>query len=306
MKALILLLPLLLSCISCKEKPDKEKPEVKQDFYPVLDYKIVKLHLDTLNIRLREQADSNGGKYIIPYTELSNGQKRLVFFGTSHVRNVDHPQFSQLIDAFNKLKPEVAFNEGGNVRADQRYPSVDHAINANGEIGLLKFLCDSIGIRMLNGDMDERQEMAALLAIVPKDQLYLYMAMERFLYGYKNGHYQGTSLEEAWRNEFIPYVQHAGLGLSSEQQSFDTLKSLYRHYLNKDFNLDDLAEVHDYYLTDHGLLGDIGRATKIVRDQVLLSRIDSALSRYDRVMVVFGGSHRIAVEPALKEIIMRK
>jgi hypothetical protein len=47
-------------------------------------------------------------------------------------------------------------------------------------------------------------------------------------------------------------------------------------------------------------------ATKEVRDQALLMKIDSALNRYDKVLVVFGGSHRIAVQPALEQIINKK
>ncbi|HEY9048896.1 MAG TPA: hypothetical protein VIN08_23510, partial [Ohtaekwangia sp.] len=79
----------------------------------------------------------------------------------------------------------------------------------------------------------------------------------------------------------------------------------YKHYLHQDLSLDSLVEVQEYYLLDDGIFGDVGRATKVVRDQALLQKIDQALSKYDRVFVVFGGSHRIAVEPALQQIMKR-
>jgi hypothetical protein len=50
----------------------------------------------------------------------------------------------------------------------------------------------------------------------------------------------------------------------------------------------------------------IGRTSKVVRDSVLLSKIDRALDRYDRVMVTFGHGHALAIEPALHQIINKK
>jgi hypothetical protein len=170
---------------------------------------------------------------------------------------------------------------------------------------VLKVLCDSVGIAMMDGDMDEKGEMFALRKNIPTDQIYLYMAVERYLNGYKHGHYPGITLEQGWRSKFIPYMQRAGLGLTPQQESFDTLKQIYKRYLHEDFNIDSLAEVHEYYLVNEGILGDVGRATKVVRDIALLSKIEQALKVHDKVFVVFGNSHRIAVEPALTEIMDR-
>jgi hypothetical protein len=273
--------------------------------YEVRDYRTVKLYLDTLNEKLRAEFERTGS-YTVPYTQLKNGKKSLIFFGASHVRDVHHPQFSQLAEAFIKLQPEIAFNEGGQIPADRRYASRDSAILLNGETGLLKLLCDSAGIKMMDGDMDESEEMNALKKTIPMDQIYLYMAVERYLNGYKNGHFPDISLEEGWQRKFVPYLQRAGLGLTPAQESFDTLKTIYHKYLHREFVLDSLVEVYEFYLTDDGVLGDVGRATKIVRDQALLSKIDRALDEYDRVFVVFGGSHRLAVEPALRQIIGKK
>jgi hypothetical protein len=44
----------------------------------------------------------------------------------------------------------------------------------------------------------------------------------------------------------------------------------------------------------------------VVRDSVLLTKIDQSLDRYDRVMVTFGHGHALAVEPALHQIINRR
>lgn len=291
---------ILLIVFSCSKEKVQEESE-----YKVYDYRTVKLYLDTLNAELQKELDSTG-TWTMQYEDLSDGEKRLIFFGTSHVRDVSHPQFAQLAKVFINMKPEIAFNEGGQIPADRHYPTRDSAIRHNGETGLLKYLCDSIGIKMMNGDMDDKEEFAALQKEVPKDQIYLYMAIERYLNGYKNGFFPGITLEEGWKNEFIPYLLKSGFELTLQEQSLDSLKKIYKKYLYKDFSLDSLVEVHEYYLLNDGELGEVGRMTKIVRDRALLGKIDKALDEHDRVFAVFGGSHRIAVQPALKQIINKK
>lgn len=291
---------IFISFMSCTQ-PQQETSSV----FTVRDYRTVRLFLDTLNEKIRAEFDSTGS-FSVPYIELTNGRKHLIFFGATHVRDVQHTQFKQLEELFMAVQPEIALHEGGPIPADRKYGSRNKAILANGETGLLKLLCDSINIQLLSGDMNEQEEMAALKKTVPTDQIYLYMAVERFLNGYKDGHYPGMTLEEGWKKELIPYVQDAGLGLTKEQESFDTLKAIYRRYLHQEFSMDSLVKVYEFYLTDDGLLGDLGRKTKIVRDEALLSKIDEALDKFDRVFVVFGMSHLYAVEPALEEMMQRK
>lgn len=61
--------------------------------------------------------------------------------------------------------------------------------------------------------------------------------------------------------------------------------------LGQPLALNHLVDVHEAYLNDTGLFGRIGRASKDIRDQALLTKIDNAINEYDRVFVVFGASH---------------
>jgi hypothetical protein len=273
---------------SCVEKDG-------QATYPTIDYLTVRKKLDTLNIEL------NAHGYSPTITVLSNNNKRLAFFGASHTRTVDHPQFKALQKEFLAQNPQIAFNEGGQV--SKKYNSVDSAILNNGETGLLKYLCDRQNIAMLDGDMSAKEEFAGLLKQFPEDQVYLYMAVERFLNPFKQGYNKNLSFEEAFQKEHVAYLENNGFNLSAEEKTTDYLRKLYAKYFKQPLDLNHLVEVHDYYLTNMGIFGKIGRTSKDIRDQVLLSKIDKALDEYDRVFIVFGGSHWVAVQPALRYII---
>ena len=132
------------------------------------------------------------------------------------------------------------------------------------------------------------------------------MAIERFLNGYHDGHFGSKSFETSFQEDFISYLEENEFPLTTEERSVEYLRELYKKYFGEDLDLDHILPVRDYYLLDDGLFGDVGRRTKVVRDEALLAKIDAALDKYDRVFVVFGGSHRIAVEPALKQIIQKE
>lgn len=302
-KPLCYFFALSILLISCQPENQDENRSAKA--YETIDYLTVRKHLDTLNSGLQTQLDSTGS-YTIPYTDLSNGKKHLIFFGASHTRDITHPQFKQLEKAFRELDPEIAFNEGGQRPEDKTYPHIDSAIQKDGEAGCVKYLCDEFGIKMMNGDMEDKEEFSSLLKIIPEDQVYLYMATERFLNPFNQRRFGKMTLDEAFQKKFIAYLERSGFPLTDEKKTFPYLSALYKHHLGTDLNLDSLVEVHEYYLLDEGIFGQVGRATKEVRDQALLRKIDVALDTHDRVFVVFGGSHRIAVQPALKQMINRK
>jgi hypothetical protein len=290
----VIIFVLFLFIFGCKSSDYVEK-------YPTINYLEVKLKLDTLNAIMNKE-----GVYKPIFTNLKNGNKTHVFFGASHVRDTAHAQFKALINLFNSAKPQVAFNEGGQVKDSVSYITVNEAIEKDGETGLLKYLCNQSGIKMLNGDLETQVEFEGLLKQFPKDQVLLYLACERFLNPYRQGFLGKMPIEKALATDFIPYLQKYGFVLNPEEQRIDYIKKLYVKYFKKPFSLNDLVEVHDFYLNDKGLFGEIGRKSKDIRDQALLTKIDKALDQHDRVFVVFGGSHWVAVQPALKYIMAKK
>ncbi|MFY7910387.1 MAG: hypothetical protein ACOVO2_12565 [Emticicia sp.] len=280
-------------CISCKQK----HTEIN---YPTIDYLTVKKKLDTLNVNF------NHSGYNPTVTVLKHENKQIVFFGASHVRGIDHPQFKALEEAFMKQKPQIAFNEGGQVAETEHYATRDSAILKDGETGLAKFLCDKTKISLLNGDMSADEEFAGLLGKFPREQVYLYLGIERFLQPFSQGFVGEVPIDTAFQKSFIAYLDKYNFKPTTQERDLSYLYKLYFQYFKKKVDLKNLIPVHEYYLLDTGIFGKIGRTSKDIRDQALLKKIDDALDKYDRVFVVFGASHWMAVQPALKFIIEKK
>ena len=294
MKRTFSFLILVIVAYSCR------KTESATNSYPTYDYLIVKQQLDTLNASF----SANGYKPTV--SVFKKGKKQLTFFGASHVRDTEHPQFKAIEAAFRQQNPQIAFNEGGQIPETEHYASRDSAILVDGETGLVKYLCDQQHIKLLNGDMSTDEEFVRLLTKCPREKLFLYLGIERFLQPFSQGFDGKMAIEEAYQKSFIDYLEKYNFKPTAQEKKLSYLYELYSQYFKQKVDLKNLIRVHEYYLTDKGAFGKIGRASKKIRDQVLLKKIDKALDKYDNVFVVFGGSHWVAVQPALKYIIEKQ
>ncbi|KAB7730982.1 hypothetical protein F5984_09125 [Rudanella paleaurantiibacter] len=204
------------------------------------------------------------------------------------------------------IKPQVALHEGGQVT--ERYISRNEAIRKDGETGCLAYLCDKANIPLINGDMSDTLEYQLMLGRYPKSKLFLYYIMERTVIPHLTGANGTQPFEEVYRYEIPVYFVNRGFPLSENERSYAYFKELYERHIGRPFKLELTADVELFdYVNGKGCeFCALGRASKMVRDSVLLTKIDRALDQYDRVLVTFGGGHALALEPALKQLIRRK
>ena len=292
MTGILVLFATFLLLVACSTPNSKKEPLAES--YRMIDYVEVGKGFDTVRT-----------PYVI---DLKNGNKRLVFVGCEHVRDTSHPQFAAIERYFNDLKPQVAFNEGGQVKDSVRFQSRNQAAARNRETGCLKYFSDRAGIRMMNGDISEREEFPITLKKHPREELFLYYVMERIVNPYLIGMYGNGPFEEIYEQRITKWFVANGFPLAPEEQSVAHFKELFRKHVGVPFkpeiNFDNIEKFD--YINDNCKFCAIGRTSKVVRDSVLLTKIDQALDRYDRVMVTFGHGHALAVEPALHQIINKK
>jgi hypothetical protein len=241
-----------------------------------------------------------GGPYVV---NLKNNEKRLIVVGCPHSSDPDAIEFKLIETYFNNLQPQVVFNEGGEIPDTLHYEHRDQAIQNKAEIGLLKFLCDQHQIKLMNGDFPENEEFNLMLNRHPKETLFLYYVMERFCNPYRYGFDADKPIVAAYGNFVRSYLLPNGFPLDASQQSFSYFTSLYKQNVGEEFDI-KTADFRKFdFLSDAGKFTEVARASKEVRDSVLLTKIQFALKTHDRVFVAFGGAHVIAIEQALKDIM---
>ncbi len=290
-KLLLLFIPLFWAC--------QKQEKTQAIHYQTLDYvQVGKLYATTK------------WPYVI---DLKSGDKRLVFVGCDHVYDdTTHPQFAIIEQYFKDFKPQIAFNEGGQIT--KTYASRTDGMLKNGETGLLKYCSDKAKIKMMNGDLADSLEFGLMLKKIPREQLYLYYVIERIVGPYAMGAYRDKSFDENVKIKIKKWFVDKGFPLNKNEQDYEYIKKLYLKYMGKPLKYtgkDPLTleafdlEAFDYINPDCKFCA-IGRVSKEVRDSVLLSKIDQALNEHDRIIVTFGGGHALAIEPALRQIMARK
>ena len=269
--------------IACNSKP----PQRKQ-FTPI-DY-----------VTVGKMMDSIQPPYVI---DIANNGKHLVFIGCDHNNDSAHAQYNVIERFANSLQPQVTFNEGGQIADSVHYKSKNDAAFKDGETGVLKFYSDKLGIKMLNGDLRFKVELPLVLKKHTKEDLYLYYVMERFAIPYHYGAYGKQSFDNVFEQKALPYLLKNGLPLSLNQQNFNYFKQLFKQVMHQAFDSNNLdLEAFDY-VNDNCFLCAVGRTSKMTRDSVLLTKIETAFKTNDRILVTFGHGHALALEPALHQLI---
>ena len=209
-KLLLLFIPLFWAC--------QKQEKTQAIHYQTLDYvQVGKLYATTK------------WPYII---DLKNGNKRLVFVGCEHVYDdTTHPQFTKIEQYFKDFKPQIAFNEGGQIA--KTYASRTDGMLKNGETGLLKYCSDKAKIKMMNGDLADSLEFGLMLKKIPREQLYLYYVIERIIGPYAMGAYREKSFDENVKIKIKKWFVDEGFPLNKNEQDYEYIKKLYLKYMGK-------------------------------------------------------------------------
>ncbi len=286
MNKLLLVTTFLLLLFSCKEK---SKPE-SITHYETVDY-----------VKVGQLFDSIKPPYII---DVQNGKKRIVFIGCEHQADTNHPQFKAIEHYFEVMRPQIAFNEGG--EDTEHYATPIAGILKNGETGMLKYCSDKASIKMMDGDMSDSLQFAYTSSYHTQEEWYLYYMIERLIVPFYFDKNKTEPLDTVFSKTTKGYFTRNGFKMSAEQLTLDHFKKVYKKYMGQPFDINNFDMEAFDYVNDNCKFCAIGRTSKIVRDSVLLTKIDNALDKYDRIIVTFGHGHALAVEPALRQIINRK
>ena len=242
----------------------------------------------------------------LPYTlKFNNENKQLLAIGISHTYDINNPQVNNLKQQFEEFNPDVVLNEGGQIT--RKFKDEKEAVTSSGEAGLLKFWTDLNNKSLITGDTQDSLEFEIMLKKHPKDDLLLYYIMERLVVPYLNGAHRDRSFEDLYELVIEKWFINEGFPVDESLKTFAGYQKLYNSRIghNLELTLNPDIELFDYVNPDCKYCL-IGRDSKVLRDSVLLEKINSELKTHNKVMVVFGHGHVLAIEPALKMMMEKR
>lgn len=235
--------------------------------------------------------------YETPYIlDLQKGKKRLVFYGSDHSNNPSDPMFNDIEKYFLDLKPQIAFNEGGDP------PSFDdrnRAIQIAGEAGFLRYLGERYNIPVKNIEPPPKGEFDFLLKKYSKNDVLL-MYFCRQIPQFKRKTDQVNF--ETYMPNFLKSLKVKGFLISDKEATLKYLIARYEDFFGEQFDWEkfDPKNIYPIYYTN--ILNEIVRESSQFRDRYAVKMISDTLKKCARVFVVMGSGHAVKQEPILRSL----
>lgn len=250
----------------------------------------------------------------VPYVfEIERRGKKIVYFGTPHSADPENPIFGQIEAKFHEATPQIVFVEGmetsdeemrRRIIAEAQTTDRETLIKRHGEPSFTMKLALEAGIEVDSPEPDPASEIKFLEVDRKHSReaifaYYLYRSAEQY-YRIKSPH----SIEEY----LAPVIDRF------QQQS---------QWENFDYSIDHLKQIGGHFWGERGDLSkrdkrratpmpggsvattevnQVARQSSYFRDVFIMRRIIEAMSKHDRLFIVYGASHAYMQEPGLRKI----
>lgn len=234
--------------------------------------------------------------YKLPYIlELENGNKHLVMYGCKHSFNPLDKMLIDIQDKFEKLKPDIALNEGGDWPI---YDSRDETVMKSGEQGFLRFLCKNNNVPVKSFEPKPVEEFEYLTSKFKKEDVLL-MYFCRQIVQIQNRQ-DIDNFKEFIINDYLTGLKNFGLPIDDPKNEYYKLVKNYKHIIGTDVNWKEFNPENVLPIYNNTILNEINRASVNYRDVHIVSEIVNELEKNDKVFVLIGGSHVIKQEALIK------
>ncbi len=243
----------------------------------------------------------------VPYQYLIHkGDQTLYYFGANHSKNPVDKQYDML-NAFWKeflarvdIKYSIVFVEGGKRPVNE---SLEDAIANGAEANYITYLASKAGVETFSPEPSEKERFEQLLQKFTKEEI-AYYDFAVMMYQWNN--YFGT------RPEFYEYVNYSlatnreNSGWSDFDFTIDNMVRIQKKMFNQDFNADDGKFFYDVTnpASDLTRINELARYEDSgFRDLHILEQIEKYWNEGKSIFVVYGCSHAVMHEPAVRKLI---
>lgn len=272
---------------------------------------------DSLLMSAEAYAES---KHEIPYVyELNKGDRSLHYFGARHSMNPDDTMFADLRAQMDAYKPDLVIVEGTTAARNRKDEvgswlqshDVRQAILTAGETGAaLKWAQD----HKVDYDCPEPTQAEEIIHLEAKgfsrDDIFLYYMTRLAEQYYRVPVDERKQTLEAYMN---PYIEQFGVSAAwpEYQFTFSNLQNLFNRTFKVDLSLsnpDFLKDVTDPIpwpekVGRQAVTNNVAKESTRFRDQRIVGEIVKSTQKYKRVFVVYGASHAVMQEPAMREAL---
>lgn len=238
--------------------------------------------------------------------EIINGKKHLYYFGSAHTNKIGDPLFTEIKAAFDGTKPQLVLVEGvesinsnkEETMAKGKKMSLEDSIKY-GESGYALKLAIDAGIDFESPEPSFNIEIQMLLdsGYSKKDIFNFYMYRSVYQYQREN---QERSVEGLGR--FLKFHSEKFNGWS-ENEIGSFVNELYSGIELNSQKYEKSTDPIPWKGQKQLVTNEIARASSNFRDKYIIGKMAEALKRYDKIFVVYGASHAVKQEPAIRALL---
>lgn len=241
-----------------------------------------------------EYSDLQKMKIDLPYVKWYGKDNSLLVFGSNHTSDFNDPQIKQIFKLILTHKPSVILYEGDGVSVEK---TQKETVETYYEMGLAKFIADSLSIKAINIEPNTAQKYAVLKRKYETDDILIAtLGLQITMMQYTN-----EDFEKVFPT-MISDLEKEGLGLSANQKTLVYFYKLYKKKFGKPFSYEnfDSRDIQSKY--NRTVFNEINQEANKFRDQHIIHLTKSLLDNGEKVFLLVGGWHAIVCEPAFKII----
>lgn len=255
---------------------------------------------------LMSYEDYSKVKHSVPhFYNISSGNQVLYYFGANHSRNPLDEQYQELrkfwddfIKKTNKQESFV-FVEGGERPVNI---SEEEAIHNGAEANLITYLASQHSIKTYSPEPPDKLIFENLLSSFSKDEI-IYHEFAKMTCQWNR--YAGNKPDYSdYTRNFLKNIR-ASSGWIDFDFSFENIMKIHKNIFEINFNENDGKFFYDITnpTIELSIINRVCRINSILRDQYILRSIEDYWNRGKNLFIVYGYTHSIMHEPALKKLI---
>lgn len=233
----------------------------------------------------------------------------LYYFGAEHKKDLNHPQFELLQKKWQEF---VQKNQESGVKIisffewniPKNYQStLEESVKKYGEAGAILFLSNKAGFPSIRVEPTIEYEAGELLKEFSKEEIF-YFYISRMI-GSRKRMSMKQDLEKTIKLGIERYSSLLSTLWKDFDFSFKSFKKIHRHYFNKDLQKDDedfFAEITSPML-NNSKFNEIARKSSTIRNIFILNHIEEFWQKGYSIFVVYGASHAVMQEDAIKSLV---